>query len=510
MVKDLIDMKKILFIAVLLSPFTFHLSPCRAQQPDAVYKLLRYEWTLNTDGSSDYHYRHEIQILRNRALVAYADKGETFVVYNPDLEEVTINEVYTRQLDGTRVEMPQNAFVYQLPSECADCGRFNHMRELAMVHTGMDLGCVIVVDYTIHRKYNLLYENIPLKVDCPVEKMEVVVNYPEDMDVRYHITGNQYLPDGGVTRTSSINTSTSIRSLTYTLLNMPQAPREPYMPADIIPTLHLYNSVPEYTPAFDQQPFAGASDAMGQVMTSNVAKEEIIAAHNFVVNNIHLNDIHPSHLGYVHSTPEVTWQTGCGTATDKAVLLAAILNNEGYRARVMGDNMDEVGVFIDTVEYRLNVRRNEPIEINGKARDEVETFEFTGEEEEAPVVALEDGFFSLHIPPIPTLLSLPDVEHLPYVRTTPLSTTACDVNVEQTFSIAKGLKLVGGDISRKASHKGIGSVEISIKQDGNKIKVVRRIKIEKTLIPVADYAKFRQLLATWNGDTGILMLAPNK
>ena len=154
-------MKKILFIAALLSPFTFHLSPCRAQQPDAVYKLLRYEWTLNADGSSDYHYRHEVQILRNRALVAYADKGETFVVYNPDLEEVTVNEVYTRQLDGTRIDMPQNAFIYQLPEECADCGRFNHMRELAMVHTGMELGCVIVVDYTIHRKYNLLYARDP-------------------------------------------------------------------------------------------------------------------------------------------------------------------------------------------------------------------------------------------------------------------------------------------------------------------------------------------------------------
>ena len=111
-------MKKSLFIAALVSLFSL----ANAQQPDAIYKLLRYEWTVNADGTSDYHYRHEVQILRNRALTAYADKGETFVVYNPDLEEVTINEVYTLQLDGTRIDMPQNAFIYQLPSECADCG----------------------------------------------------------------------------------------------------------------------------------------------------------------------------------------------------------------------------------------------------------------------------------------------------------------------------------------------------------------------------------------------------
>ena len=150
-----------------------------AQQPDAVYKLVHREWTLNTDGSSDYRYRHEVQILRNRALTAYADKGETFVVYNPEIEDVTVNEVYTLQLDGTRVDMPQNAFIHQLPSECADCGRFNHLRELTMVHTGMEIGCVVVVDYTIHRRYNLLYENLPILRECPIEKLEIKVNPPK-------------------------------------------------------------------------------------------------------------------------------------------------------------------------------------------------------------------------------------------------------------------------------------------------------------------------------------------
>ena len=108
-------MKKIAII--ILAAFALNLAPCNAQ--DAVYKLIKHEWTVNADGTSDYHYRHEIQILRNRALTAYADKGETFVVYNPDLESLTINEVYTLRANGSRVDMPQNAFVRQLPSECS-------------------------------------------------------------------------------------------------------------------------------------------------------------------------------------------------------------------------------------------------------------------------------------------------------------------------------------------------------------------------------------------------------
>ena len=165
----------------------------RLQAQDAVYKLLRQEWTVNADGTSDYHYRHEVQILRNRALVAYADKGETFVVYNPDLEELTVNEVYTLQKDGTRIEMPQNAFVYQLPSQCADCGRFNHLRELAMIHTGMELGCTIVVDYTIHRRYSLINRTLDLFRECPVERLEVNVKVPEGQDLNVQLTDPKVL-----------------------------------------------------------------------------------------------------------------------------------------------------------------------------------------------------------------------------------------------------------------------------------------------------------------------------
>lgn len=475
-------MKKILFIAAILSTS----SMAFAQQPDAVYKLLRHEWTINADGTSDYHYRHEVQILRNRALTAYADKGETFVVYNPDLEEVTINEVYTVQLDGTRVNMPQNAFVYQLPAECADCGRFNHMRELAMVHTGMELGCVIVVDYTIHRKYDLLYENIPLMRDCPVEKLEVVVNNNSGFNVNFDTIGKEYLPNTNGTGNNP------------TFRNMPQAPREPYMPADIIPTLHIYNGIPEHTPAFDQTAFDDAADDMGRLIGSNNAKENITAIRDYVVDNIHLNDIHPSHLGYAHSTPFEVWATGCGTAIDKAVFLAAVLIREGYSARVTGENYDQVGVMIDTVEYRLDVRHKTPITVNGEAKDEVAVYSQTNTIDLSNNIdTLEDGFFAFN--PFSPLPGEPTVKarNLTQSRTTPLVGSACDLNSDVTYTLPKGLKLVGGKTDRSLDFPGIGSMQVSIKQSGSKIKVVRKLKIEKSVISPNEYARYRQLISSW-------------
>lgn len=491
-------MKKILFIAAIL--FSSPLSSLKAQQPDAVYKLLRYEWTVNADGTSDYHYRHEVQILRNRALTAYADKGETFVVYNPDLENLTVNEVYTIQKDGKRIDMPQNAFIYQLPEECADCGRFNHMRELAMVHTGMELGCTIVVDYTIHRQYNLLYERIPLQRECPVEKLEVTVNYPEDIATQFDITGVQYLPSDKVTRVSSVTQKEGqdIRRLQFTFSDMQQAPREPYMPTDIIPTLHLFNGTPVHTPAFDQTAFSEAADAVGQVMKGDNDKENITAIRDYVVDNLHLNDIHPSHLGYVHSTPFEVWATGCGTAIDKAVFLAAVLNYAGFSARVIGENYDQVGVIIDTVEYRLDIRHKTPIEINGEAKDEVATCNLTNTIDVTDKLdTLEDGFFALNA--YSPLSGEPAVQasRLSLSRTTPLVGSACDLHSDITYTLPKGLKMVGGNINQSLNFPGIGSLKISVKQSGKKIKVVRNLKIEKSVIEPDEYTQYRQLLATW-------------
>jgi len=77
-------------IAVLMGATTMSQS-----QPDAEYKLIRRSYKTNSDGSMDINFRKEIKLIRNRAITAYADKGETFITYNPQFETLTINECYT-------------------------------------------------------------------------------------------------------------------------------------------------------------------------------------------------------------------------------------------------------------------------------------------------------------------------------------------------------------------------------------------------------------------------------
>ncbi len=489
-------MKKILFstIVLLASSLAF-----AQQQPDATYKLMRHEWTVNADGTSDYHYRHEVQILRNRALVAYADKGETFVVYNPDLEELTINEVYTIQKDGSRVDMPQNAFVYQLPSQCADCGRFNHLRELAMIHTGMELGCTIVVDYTIHRRYSLVSRTLDLVQSSPVERLEVNITVPEGQTLNVHFNNPDVL-------NFHPNVNQTATHYSLTALNVPQTFVDNYLPAkeNLYPTLRFYNGAPDFSPSFNEADFAEAETAIGKVIGRGTDLEKITNIRNYVVDNIHLNELEPAQVGYIHSTAAETWQTGCGTATDKAVLLAAILNHEHFNAQVTGDNMDIVSVIIDTLEYRAGVRNKAPLTLYGEAKDEVSTYSNDIKHTNPTLDTLEDGFFMLSLPPVPGSPNI-NAGKLALTRIAPLQGSACDLNQTDTYTLPKGLKMVGNAVNKKQEFTGIGSVEISIKQSGKTLKVARRLKLEKSLVPVADYANYRQLLTLWQQYDRILL-----
>ena len=496
-------MKKTLYITAIISIFNFQLSISQAQ--DAVFKLLRHEWTVNADGSSDYHYRHEVQILRNRALTAYADKGETFVVYNPDIEELTVNEVYTLRADGSRVNMPQNAYIYQLPSECADCGRFNHMRELAMVHTGMELGCIIVVDYTLHRNYDLVNETMQLVRECPVERLEVKVQVPQGQELNVQLNDPKVL-----TFKATEERNTTSYSLTAT--DVPQTFVDSYLPPaeQLYPTLHFFNGAIEFIAAADDTPAAEAHAALRSIAESSVAncgtdgdRDIVRAVHGFVLNNIHLNDIHPSHLGYVYSTPTQVRQSGCGTAVDKAVLLAAMLSELGLPARVIGDNYDEVAVRLDSMEYRLSVRSPKEMELIGKAVDEVNVSTLAGTIEVEPN-KLEGDFYSLSLPAIPGEPTT-KASKMALTRTAPLMGQACDLQCDITIPLPKGIKMVKGKVEKKMSFNGVGSLEISIKQSGSKLKVVRNLKLEKSLISPAEYAAYRQLVAAWQSYNTVLL-----
>ena len=131
--------KIISFAIVFACLLSFSISVQAAS--DAEYKKLSKSWTLNDDGSQEFHYAMELTIYTHTAMrSAY---GETFIVYNPEYQTLKINESYTKQANGAIIKTPDNAFVEVLPRAAANAPAYNHLKEMVIVHTGLELGATI-------------------------------------------------------------------------------------------------------------------------------------------------------------------------------------------------------------------------------------------------------------------------------------------------------------------------------------------------------------------------------
>ena len=460
-------MKKIVLTIITLA---FAITGMAQTQPDAEYNLIRRSYKVNKDGSMDIRYRKEIKLLRNRAITAYADKGETFISYNPSFETLTINECYTIMADGTKVVTPQNAFVLQLPAECTDCGRLNDIREMAIVHTALEYNCTIVLDYTLHRNSSLLVERFNLNQDCPVKRYEI----------RY--------ADG----------HTQIEN------NLPQTDNDPYMPArqgyDVEFQL---GEKPVYTA---EKELPAARTLLANLKKSN-SKEYIAAIRDWVVDYVHLNPVDPARTNYTMTPAHDVFSSNCGTAIDKTGLLAALLGEAGFQAtivdcsiNVFGDRPLEVEVTFEGKAYRLSATKKTPLMTEAEKADAANVAAapiYKESKLEWAPEALADGYVRITLPNEVEGLHI-DPALLAPSRTSDLQASLRPEYYHYTMELPKGATLIGGNIEIEYTNS-VGSIQIVVKQKKNRLLVTRSLRLRKAVITKADYSSFRQLMIDWNG-----------
>lgn len=161
--------------------------PVKAESEAEFHKLSK-TYTLRADGSQELRVQKELTLFTHAAMNGLY--GETFIVYDPEFQELTIHESYTRQKDGTVIKTPSNALVEVLPSSAANAPAYNHLKEMVVVHTGLELGATIYLDYSIVSKAGYLPE---LDVCCPVKELSPVkefifrLNVPAGKSVRYEL-----------------------------------------------------------------------------------------------------------------------------------------------------------------------------------------------------------------------------------------------------------------------------------------------------------------------------------
>ena len=79
-----------------------------------------------------------------------------------------------------------------------------------------------------------------------------------------------------------------------------------------------------------------------------------------------------------------------------------------------------------------------------------------------------------------------------------LQTQQCNEQYDYTVKMPRGFDLVGDAVSETIDVKGVGKVEVNIRQRGRKIKIHRALRIDKDIITSDDYADFRRIMQLWS------------
>lgn len=488
---------KIFLAAAIL--FSFHFSNINSiKAQDAVYNLIRHQYTVNSDGSIDMRFRKEIKLLRNRAITAYADKGETFILYNPAYDKLTINESYTIRKDGSKVITPANAFIDQLPSECTDCGRYNGIRERVVVHTGLEYDCIIVLDYTIHHKGNSGWtETLDLVKDCPVKKFEAIIDAPSNAKWNATLKGDN-------SKTKKINDSHAYHLVAS---DLEQSIIENYAVTDY-PRITIDIAGSKSTSTTKRStPLPEVNDLIAELIEHD-SLSWATNIRDYVADNVRTVKISPRYVDNQSAPARETFASNCGTLSEKNELLAAILLQAGFKA----ENCGEAGVNLTVkgTTYTITAANKSPFVPKTAATDKGKDIKIS---RQLPWKGIDmgGGYQQMTIPTEANSINI-DPARLTSERKSSLQVGKHNEQYDYIITVPEGSRLVK-PVNIGYSKKGIGTIKISISQlaDG-KIAVKRYlvISVNDGVVTTKQYKAFRKMMQDWKHHNSILLATAKK
>ena len=323
------------YFLVILAVCMMAAAFAKAPEKDAVYKLVSKSYTLNTDGSTEFRKRTELQIFTR---MTFDHFGETFITYNPDFQELIINEAYTIRKDGSKVETPRNAFNPMLPEGCTKCERLNGIRTMVVTHTALEYDAVIVLDYTIRSKnffFQELLEKVDLQEEVPVEKYVLSVTTPDYKPAKFVLNGK-------LSYTESENSNKNMKTTTMTFADLPALPTDEYLfpgeykavtfytmdePHHIVGKIAQQNAMQKFS---NQKITDFFRSRVKEDMTD---MDKVLSVRDYIHDNIQTNHLDARVLNYMFASPQQVWESNCALPIEKNILLAGVLQSLGYDAQ---------------------------------------------------------------------------------------------------------------------------------------------------------------------------------
>ncbi len=321
-------MKKSIITTILaLIVFQFNNLNAQTESYDAEYLKLVKEYTLNDDGSYEFHYFKEIRL--NTHFAFHRLFGETFIVYNPAYQELKINEAFTVMADGKKIVAPANAFNEVLPGFARDIAAYNHLREMVVTHTGTEVGCVITLDYTIKTKAGFLpffFGSEEIGDVVPIKDMSIIVKVPQDKELKHRMLNNRIAPE--------VTEADGRKVFTWKLKDVKALPHTANQDVERKEIL-FFSTAKDMTQAFyafvnqDAFKIQPGSEISRRVEAAVKGKKTdldiIMALQEVVIDELKYADILMIYSGYKARTPDVAWQSANATSLERAILLAGML-----------------------------------------------------------------------------------------------------------------------------------------------------------------------------------------
>lgn len=522
-------------IALLVCLMAYAFSFAQAAS-EAEFGKLSKAWTLHADGSQEFRCSKELTLFTHTAM--NGTYGETFIVYNPDYQELKIHASYTKQKDGTIVQTPDNAFVEVLPREAADAPAHNHLKEMVIVHTGLELGATIYLDYSILTKpgyYPELDIDEQLQELSPVKTYTVSLTIPQNKSLAWDLYG--------IKANSSVTNHNGSKELSWTLKNIPALSREPYQPANGNHTVRLtafsYLSPADVFATLDKrfkdsQAYECKTFARYITEKAQNDKEKLDIIHKHVVDHLGNSRVTLEHTGYTVRDADIVLRSAYGTVAEKAQLLATLLNAAGLPSEVVISYpalLQQKGCGLKAIKemavktvcegkevYLSPVSTQEPTLLRRGKLDRLYTL--SGQELDVPAVPVqidetkevavdrnrrEGGYVVCSLPASSQgvdawhltlnsrrkgILEIPSL-----IRET----------ITYTVSPAPGLTLKTAATTGSIT-KPCGKVTRTITPKGDKIEVVRTIELNQMQFTPDEYQDVRALINAWSDPNHRLLL----
>lgn len=522
---------------------------------EAEYGKLSETYILREDGSREFHSQMELTLFTYTAI--HSMYGESFIVYNPRYQELKIHRSYTRQKDGNVVRTPENAFVEVLPAQAARTPAYNHLKEMVVVHTGLEPGATICLDYSILTKPGYLPELDlckPIEQTSPVKDYTITIEAPAGKPLFYTLLN---LPVKPVASRANPNKAV------WRFRDLPAASREPEASAlaGDVPLLLVstYPSAAEALGALGRQltpagnmPLLSLSETI--VEGKETDREKCQAILGYVTDRLDYSRLSLPETGFRIRSVDDVLPSAYATEMEKVNLLAGLLNAAGIPAEIVASfprraDIRSCGlsamldVFVKTAvdgQTRLLAPTGKAMSDAGRyvACKQFLSLTNPGKEVriEAPSAAIDYQYaiavspakadvratgsigeaFEDTEPPAASqslkdyngyaLLQLPDAAaglvHQPYSRYNSkrsknlLLPYQANERYSYHIQLSEGIELSAPGFV-KTIDNAVGKVVVSLKNNGRSVEFLRVLEVKKQNISPADYPDFRRLMIEW-------------